>query len=359
LKLFQVCYLCCSLLLLLGTIPNARAQGIGGPYVNIFWPRSDNYNFDIDLEITHCPPTSPGVLFWAHQFGFMRGQGGYMGLQVLNPQIFGSPKMAIFSIWGAVTGSTGQMIEEHGKVWRIVVPYDWRIGNRYRLRIWYVKQDSVGKWWVGAIFDYATGSEYQLGSIAIPANWGHLTDFSVTWTEYVGYPPENRPYTRAVFSNHFARNAAGDGQPVRLEADYGSAGVTDTNIRYYGGTRYANEAGSGVKRTTPPGPLTRTETEVLPTTTTTTAMPTAATSTTSPTSAITGTTTASTQATTYYTTSERTATQTFASFDRSFYSMALVIVLVVGAVAAILVILLRREKEQRQLVQFRPYSIAV
>ncbi len=56
------------------------------------------------------PEIDPGpnaTYFWAHQFGLVGGEGGYLGLQTKGNRADGSlGKLAIFSLWDA-TGSDG------------------------------------------------------------------------------------------------------------------------------------------------------------------------------------------------------------------------------------------------------------
>lgn len=233
-------------------VPANAATGPPGTYVEIFWKREENYNFDIDIEITDSPENDAQVLFWAHQFGFIDGSGGYIGLQVV-----GSQKKAIFSIWGAITGEPGHMIDEYGSVWSIVVDYNWKLGQKYRLRIWELEVEPSGdEWWLGSVYDYTTGTDFIIGKILVPASWGWLTSYSITWTEYAGYDyydSSDIPYTRAVFSGHYARHTIENSGPDNLHASYGSLPSSNSDVDYYGGTTYALEAGDNVVRDTPEG----------------------------------------------------------------------------------------------------------
>ena len=233
-------------------LASADAGTPPGTYVEIFWEKSENYNFDMDLEITDAPEGDVQVLFWSHQFGFVNGEGGYIGLQIV-----GSEKNAIFSIWGAVDGTPGGFIEEDGSVWRSLINYDWKLNNKYRLRIWALaKEENGDEWWIGAVYDYATGIDTIIGTILVPASWEWLSSYSVTWIEYAGYESSDVPYTRAIFSNHYARHAEVDSPPENLRVNYGISPSLYSDVDYYGGTTYALEAGNSVVRDTPEGLLT-------------------------------------------------------------------------------------------------------
>lgn len=243
-----------------GTWTITSSSGPPGTYVEIFWDRDQNYNFDVDVEITDSPEQDAHVLFWAHQFGFVDGNGGYIGLQVV-----GSQKKAIFSIWDAIGGDPGHMIDEGGSVWSIVVDYDWKLGQKYRLRVWELEVEPNGdEWWLGSVYDYATGTDFVIGKILVPASWGWLTSYSITWTEYAGYADydsDDIPYTKAVFSGHYERNDVENSSPDNLRASYGSLPSSNSDVDYYGGTRYALEAGDNVLRDTPEGWLVTPEPE--------------------------------------------------------------------------------------------------
>jgi len=231
--------------------------GPPGTYVWIYWKRDNNYNFDIDLNITDAPDVvGPGqVIFWAHQFGFVNGSGGYIGLQIV-----GSQKKAIFSIWDAITGEPGNPFEEQGHGWQIIINYDWKLNRKYRLRIWELNVEQNGdEWWLAAVYDYTTGVDTIIGKILVPAAWGWLTKTSVTWVEYAGYDSyasRNIPYTRAVFSNPYARNPVENSAPDKLYVTYGIKPANNSDVDYYGGGTYALEAGDDVLRDTPEGWIT-------------------------------------------------------------------------------------------------------
>jgi len=212
-----------------------------GAYVWFYWPNSGNYNFDIDIAITDAPPTG---IFWAHQFHFQNGEGGYFGVQCTD-----EGHKVDFAIWGAIDG--GQPFEEFGSGRNYLIRYDWKLCYRYRLRIWTAGLDSKGNTWWGAwIYEYETDMETYVGSLLVPSSWGWLTDLSVVWVEYFGYSSSNAPYTRAIFSNPYSRHAAANSAPKAAQVNYGSTSP-NSNICYLGGTTFVMEAGGNVVRTTP------------------------------------------------------------------------------------------------------------
>lgn len=232
-------------------------QTIGPPgtYVEIFWDKNKNYSYDIDMEITDAPEEDVKVLYWGHQYGFMKDPGGYIGLQIV-----GSQRKAIFSIWDAKNerqSETCKPIDEDGRVWRCLINYEWENNKRYRLRVRSLRKEADGdEWWIGSVFDYSTGHETTIGELLLDSSRGRLKNFySVTWIEYAEYKDVNSneiPYTRAIFSNPLAIQNEGEDpeQPKRLKVSYGNLPATNSNVEYLGSTTYAFVAGNEVIRET-------------------------------------------------------------------------------------------------------------
>jgi len=108
------------------------------------WPQSSGngfYNFDVLLTID-VDPGVQSTYYWAHQFDFKNGDGGYMGLQT-NGCMQGEwvGKMAIFSIWEALEaepgdpGSSCEVFTGEGEGWSCRIKYNWVEGRTYCLQI--------------------------------------------------------------------------------------------------------------------------------------------------------------------------------------------------------------------------------
>ncbi len=159
------------------TTPNA--DNPPGVYVWLDWADENNANYDIDLQVESDLPETK-ILFWAHQFGFNNGSGGYIGLQTVE----GETK-AIFSIWDALSGTEScDTFSGEGAGIRCFIDYDWKVGETYRLRIW---ADPNNHAWIGAVHNYTTNEEVRIGTIFVPDDRGMLSPSSVVWTEYVGF----------------------------------------------------------------------------------------------------------------------------------------------------------------------------
>jgi hypothetical protein len=155
-----------------------------GPYVTWDWPDAGYSDIEERLTISRRT-TSDSHLFYAHQFGFVGGDGGYIGLQ--EGSNTGS-KIVLFSIWSA-NGTSGRNCghfsgEGTGRTCRID-PYDWKPGRTYELEVQLAGADDKGTWYVATVLDTVTGSKQVVGSIRVPGAWGGVQGW-VSWTEYFG-----------------------------------------------------------------------------------------------------------------------------------------------------------------------------
>ncbi len=194
-------------------LPASPAQAVSsqGTYTDWNWPATSEgyYNFDHDLRIQRVTPHA--TYFWSHQFGFVGGDGGYIGLQE-NGVGFNNyrGRLAIFSIWQATaaSGPACGTFGGEGTGYSCKIPYQWVTNRRYRLRVWSMGSDSAGKWWGAWVMDRSTGVEDYIGSIRVPLPWGGLGSWSIMWTEY--WSPitqcSDQPYANAIFYAPTANN---------------------------------------------------------------------------------------------------------------------------------------------------------
>lgn len=180
-------------------------------YTNWTWkaPSGGFTNMKHRLVIESVTPNS--TYFWSHQFHFINGDGGYIGLQSHGyPISGGTGKTAIFSIFGAGMEATpGRCVVEQANFdgydkagSRCIVPYEWVQGRMYQLRTKRMTSDSKSSLWAGYVKDMVTGKENMIGQIRVPGTWKGNGNWSVMWTEYFGKPVATcaeMPYSRARF----------------------------------------------------------------------------------------------------------------------------------------------------------------
>ena len=160
--------------------------------------------YNMDFFYTIESDSGPGTyVFWAHQFWFEGGDGGYTGLQTngtIRRKSVGN--MAIFSIWQAekakaAQGATAQKFGGEGTGYSVRIPYPYVQGVKYRFRI----ASEGDSWWGVTIEDTSTGVETYMGSIKVPATWGSLQGYSANFTEVFGGAATcfDQPYAKARF----------------------------------------------------------------------------------------------------------------------------------------------------------------
>lgn len=225
-----------SLLCLLGCtgngyIPEPSQGNItpgGMAYCWYGWPWISEKGFD-DFEISLTVDVDPGnqaTYYWAHQFGFRDGDGGYMGLQTKGyKQGKCVGKMTIFSIWDALDAEPGPgaSCEEfggEGEGWSCRKKLNWIKGNTYNLSIRLEGVDlEQNKWWGAYIVDTTASNETFLGKIKVPASWKGLDNSSVIWVEYYGKVSDcnSIPYAEARFEQPKANNGTQIPQKLTIE----------------------------------------------------------------------------------------------------------------------------------------------
>src|SRR5581483_5279023 len=158
------------------------------PYSWWSFPSSGFWNLDQSLTVLGH---DAGIhRFWAHQFGFDGGDGGYVGLQIGSAP--NDTKIMLYSIFNA-NGHDGPNCgsgTELGTPFHTcrIDPYNWVVGHEYRLRVWVLTTDSQGKWYGAWVKDMATGVENYVGQLRVPLSWGGLHPL-VSWTERFNAAP--------------------------------------------------------------------------------------------------------------------------------------------------------------------------
>ena len=141
------------------------------------------------FEHVVLPEIDPGAgarFEFAHEFKLVGGAEGMMSLATGSDVDATPPKIAVFSIRGAVSaesGGTGSALPD-GLAWSCRIPYPWEAGRPYGMRVW---TDAPG-WWSSAVRDQATGTEILIGRIRVPDDWRRLAGWSVSATRYQGRP---------------------------------------------------------------------------------------------------------------------------------------------------------------------------
>jgi hypothetical protein len=179
------------------------AVGTTTLYTDWSWPTPvDSLEWDLVME---TDPVTDGY-YWAHQFSFVDGLTGFLGLQAhggyVDPNATGPgsqvpdfTKMAVYWIAGPPTdaelgditapGQARKAVVTQGNVqWMTIhAKFDWTACDAYHLRLAKDSTADDGDVWYGAwILDKTTEVETFLGRILVPAAWGQLSSLSTTIT---------------------------------------------------------------------------------------------------------------------------------------------------------------------------------
>ncbi len=171
-------------------------------YTEWWWPPpptmyrtvSGGYRTFEHVTVPEVGPGSGATYLWAHEFSFLGGEGGYVGLE--------AEGNAVFSV-------------SRGGTHRI--PFPVAAGRSYELQVW---TEDRG-WWSAAVRE-GDGPQHLIGRVQVPGDWRRLAGTSVMSTQYRGGPLArcaDLPPSRVSFS----APTADDGMvsPVRHEIRLG------------------------------------------------------------------------------------------------------------------------------------------
>lgn len=194
-----------------GTPGALNAAGIGrnsigttNLYTSWTWPaNAESLEWDLVIE---TDPVTDGY-YWAHQFSFVNGVTGFVGLQAhggYQTTLTEKPsfvKMALFWVGGGARPAELGDIQDPdartlvvsgpGVEWTTInAKYEWNACDVYRLRLAKDGTDSSDNIWYGAwIDDRTTRTLTFLGRIAVPPEWGQLSLLSTSITTRIDDKP--------------------------------------------------------------------------------------------------------------------------------------------------------------------------
>ncbi len=174
---------------------SAKNIGLNGAQGLMYtWWTWSNIKDITSLEHTLTPVLSNTAAnyYWAHQFQFNGGDGGYIGLQSGGNSVDGKVgKTAVFSLFGAgiasrnglcsVEGSGSNFDGYKGKSGTSCrLMYNWSSGRSYKIKVAKTSSDETGNWWGGWVNDTL------IGEIKAPKNWTGIKNSTTYFTEAFG-----------------------------------------------------------------------------------------------------------------------------------------------------------------------------
>jgi len=174
------------------------------------WTESSQYQkTSFTLTVNKEPRMNAGY-FWAQQFWFHRGDGGYIGLQSGGNINGKCQKIAIFSIWKSVSAnksvideSTAEPFAHEGSGFSCKIPFNWEEETAYKIMLQKVGIKSAKNTWQGSVVNLLNGESSIIGNIDIPNEWGNLKPETNFFVEY--FRPvescESTPFQKSTFEN--------------------------------------------------------------------------------------------------------------------------------------------------------------
>lgn len=199
------------------------------PSPTIFRTTPAGYESFEHAVVVEADPGAGAPYVWAHEFSFVRGEGGCVGLQTQGHGSEGGPgRFALFSIRGVPGAPSG--IASGCRI-----PFGWEAGRSYGMRVW---TDQDGSW--SAAVGEERDDETLVGRIRVPDHWRRLASLSVTWTKYQGgelLRCSDLAPTSALFSTPTANG--GSVRPERHESHLGAGTCEGSRIEPVpGGVRH-------------------------------------------------------------------------------------------------------------------------
>jgi hypothetical protein len=210
--------------------PDGESVGVSITYTYWSWPSQlDSIDTDFTIESEF---TKDGYL-WTHQFDFVGGGGGFVGLQArggyqAEPPLGEVETTDMFVFWMPATSldaalgdvpypdARAAVVVQGGSQWRTIhVKYDWEPCRTYRLRVARESTTTAGNIWYGAWISDGSERTY-LGRMLVPGAWGKIDLRSSTWSNRFGYGTFRRCSDPEPASIFFGTPIGNDGavQPI-------------------------------------------------------------------------------------------------------------------------------------------------
>lgn len=210
--------------LLLLTSPSSHAVVAGGILsIQHAWPANSEFDKLHFFQQVNSDGGTQSRYYWANQFHFKQGDGGYIGLQNRgnNTHAFN------YSIWQATGWKSGNCSffdhENSGVQCQVVVP--WETGRQYRLDV-----SKTRNLVTGTVTDLMDGTSTTIAVIEVPDTFGKLYSSSSFVEEYSqGNEQLSSCYVMGSQSSIF-RNPIGDDKTEAKQSSYTYGACNDPYV---------------------------------------------------------------------------------------------------------------------------------
>lgn len=116
--------------------------------------------------------------YWANQFWFVGGDGGYIGLQNRSGQHWLNFSIWLASGWDPASRASCNHFSHEGSGVQCQLKWDWKTGHKYKVEV-----ARSGNRVTGTVTDLMSGANVAVATILVPAAWGGFKNQTVSFVE--------------------------------------------------------------------------------------------------------------------------------------------------------------------------------
>ncbi|WP_408952244.1 DUF3472 domain-containing protein [Lysobacter sp. Hz 25] len=160
--------------------PTAQAVVVGGIVsTDAHWPATTaGYNQLTFYDQVNHDGGSRSNYYWANQFWFHGGDGGYIGLQNRSGQRWLNFSIWLASGWDASSRASCGHFSHEGSGVQCQIKWNWKPGHKYKVDVIRASTKVTG-----VVTDLMTGESITVATINIPATWSGFKSQTVSFVE--------------------------------------------------------------------------------------------------------------------------------------------------------------------------------
>lgn len=116
--------------------------------------------------------------YWANQFWFVGGDGGYIGLQNRAGQHWLNFSIWLASGWDPASRAACNHFSHEGSGVQCQLKWDWKTGHKYKVEVARASNRVTG-----TVTDLMTGDSVAVATILIPTGWSGFKNTTVSFVE--------------------------------------------------------------------------------------------------------------------------------------------------------------------------------
>ncbi|MGH8082506.1 MAG: DUF3472 domain-containing protein [Lysobacter sp.] len=160
--------------------PNAQAVVVGGIVsTDAHWPATTaGYNQLTFYDQINQDGGARSNYYWANQFWFQGGDGGYMGLQNRSGEHWLNFSIWLATGWDASSRASCSNFSHEGSGVQCQIKWNWKTGHKYKLDLRRASNRVTG-----VVTDLMSGETITVATIIVPSSWSGFKSQSVSFVE--------------------------------------------------------------------------------------------------------------------------------------------------------------------------------